>query len=546
MKLQIFFLFFSGLSVVFPFKTNSQNWPKIYGADNSAVIMQFGEDYDQGYFIGSGLVYNGLTRRGWILKTDVNGNTLWEKKIGIGQTLWSLRGIDKTYDGGLIITGDTDTLDSNYDPYIGKLNACGEVEWCRIFHTENDPDGGIKLVSLHDHTYILLLHNWGYSPIKQTVWLMHLDETGGILWEQQYFRNDTLVSPLWENDLCLAPEGKYLITGTCYRPYQGQTQPSWPWPMIVLADSSGEAAWETAWGSGLPFSDQVGGEGFHSVKISNTTFSSISDYHWPVTQSVTSPCFIKTSSEGIPQYYRDLISNTQYGKASTLNKVNDTTLIIGACYDTGYQTPPPVFLSVLKTDTMGNVLRIKVLNNHEYIPKDAIITQDNKYLITAPDFIGSKWIFYLWKLNMDLEYDSIYTQPITYDSLCPYPITSGTLFFQCDITTGMQEPAMNTEKVKMLVYPNPGSGIITLKLPEYIQLETETQHLKVTTVFHEWKKDLTLQVFDGFGREILSETIMPETKEVSRDVSNWTNGIYYFRLTYKDRPVATAKFVKIK
>ncbi|MBN1198242.1 MAG: hypothetical protein JXA23_02740, partial [Bacteroidales bacterium] len=28
------------------------------------------------------------------------------------------------------------------------------------------------------------------------------------------------------------------------------------------------------------------------------------------------------------------------------------------------------------------------------------------------------------KVNSDLEYDSIYTQPFTYDSLCPHPIIS--------------------------------------------------------------------------------------------------------------------------
>ena len=96
----------------------------------------------------------------------------------------------------------------------------------------------------------------------------------------------------------------------------------------------------------------------------------------------------------------------------------------------------------------------------------------------------------------------------------------------------------------MLIYPNPGSEIIKIRMPECIQKQSETEHFKVLTVFHKWTKDLELQVFDIFGKQLSRQTITPGEKEISINVSAWNNGVYYFRLVYGNTAVATEKFVK--
>jgi hypothetical protein len=495
---------------------------------------QLHESYDHGYLVGADYYW-----QGWIIKTDINGDLLWDIKFG-SETIWWMEGFDNTLDGGIIATGATDTLDPNWwDPYIIKMNYCGQVEWCHIFHTENDLDYGVKILSLPNDSYIFLLQNWGYSQTEESIWLMHLDGSGEILWEQRYFQDDTLVSPWYGNALYLTPDDNYLITSTCYSPIEGQTQPYWLWPVLILADSTGEAIFEIPWGYTLPFSEHVGGEGYQSVQINNSIYSCISNYHG--INPNYAPCLIKTSISGVPEYYKDLIEDTEYGKASTLTRLNDSTLFIGAWYDTGYYANPT--LSVLKTDTMGDVLVEKILNHSEYIPKDAILTYDNKYLITAPDYVNNHYIFYLWKLNENLEYDSIYTQPRRYDSLCPDTITSGTLLFQCDVVTGIQEPVINTGKVRMHIYPNPASDILHVEMPECIQKESKTEHFTVITVFHQWHKDLYLQVFDLLGRLVYQQTVKPGEKEVILDVSTWNPGMYYFRLIYGDAMVASEKVI---
>ena len=519
----------------------SQEWIKTFSSSTWDMFSyQVIEDYDNGVLIGGNQSLSSPMKIGWIIKTDINGNVLWDKKIGDGIRQWALDGIDRTPDGGIIVAGVCDTLDTEWnDPFILKLNVCGEVEWCHVFHTDNNPDYGKKIEALPDNTFIFLAKDWDVNPCS-SVWLMHLDEYGEILWEQRYFQNDSMVQPYSVTDLKITPEGNYLITGTCYRPVSGQTEPNWVWPMMILTDSTGEAVWEIPWGYTIPFTEQVMGEGFQSVVTDQAVYSCISHYFYPSIHTV--PCLIKTSLIGDPISFQDLKPNTNFGKASTITKLSDSLFFIG----TGYQYGTAKNMSVLKTDTLGNVIKETVLNHSEFIPIDATLTQDQKLLITAWDFntTSNHNLFHLWKLNKNLGFDSIYTVPQVYDSLCPYPIVSSTLSLPpCGLTVGVEEPLVDEELVRMMVYPNPCSDIVHIRLPQRIRLESQTKNFTVQTTFHQWTKDLDLEVFDLFGRPVSRQTVKPGTKEASIDVTGWINGMYMVRLSSEGNVVATDKII---
>ncbi len=525
----------------FPSGAFSQEWVRTFSISNkSALTRQIFESYDHGFVLGGDLTigYGGLLKIGWIIKMDVNGNVLWERKLGNGVRMWELQGIEGIPDGGMILTGGTDTLDNTwYDPWVTKLNACGEIEWCRVFHSNYDLNYGVKIISLNDNSYIFLLNNWGGTFPESSVWLMHLDQTGAIIWEQEYFANDTLARGEEPQFLTIAPNGNYLVSGTCYYPDSASVSPWWPQPMLVMADSSGQAVWELPWGYARNFC----GEGFQSIitGASGKTVTSISNYLRTPAGGYR-PSLIWTSSNGIPIIYKDLKDSTEYGKASTITSKSDSVFFVG----TSYRLNGVDFLSVFKTDSSGNVISEKLLQHSEYIPRDAELTHDNKYLITANDVLpNGQSTIKLWKLNSNLDYDSIYTRPFTYDSLCPHAIVSDTLFPQCDVITGMQEPAKNTEKVKMKVYPNPAHGTVHVQMPQCIQRETSTAHLTITTVFHQWNKDLQFAVYDNFGRLVMQRSVKPDEKEVVLNVSSWAHGIYLLRLVYLDTVVGREKLV---
>lgn len=521
-------------------KVNSQIWERTYSNPyNGSVVLQIKEGYDKGFFIFGDIIFGNTGKIGWIIKTNLNGEILFEKKLGNASNQWGIQGGSITLDGGIVVTGVCDTLDQEWsDAYILKLDACMNVEWCRIFHEYNDPDYGIRIISLENNGFIFLIFNWGYGGYDHSTWLMHLDDTGEIIWEQEYFVSDTLVDGEFPRWLEILPDNRYLITGYCYAPDSGQELPWWVRPMLIYTDSSGETIWEIPWGYTNPFTEPVSGEGFQSILNFNSIYSCISNYHGP--NPGYAPCIIKTSILGEPVYFKDIKENTEYGKASTLLKWNDSILISGIAYQ---YADSNANLSAVKIDTNGLIKDEKIICHSGYIPMDAIKTFDDKILITAWDWVSNKYVIKLWKLNSDLEYDSIYTQPRTYDSLCPDTIPSGTLFFNCDIITGMQEPVKNTAKVRMKVYPNPACEVVHIIMPECLQRQTATRHFNVTTIFHQWNKELELQVFDGFGRPVTTCMIQPGEKETTIDISTWPGGIYLFRLVYLDTIVATEKVV---
>ena len=518
-----------------------QTWMRTFSSNiYNQFIYQICNDYDRGILIGANQGIGSVMKIGWVIKTDINGNTLWDKRLGNGIKMWALDGIDRTPDGGIIVAGVCDTLDSEWwDPYVVKLSACGEVEWCHVFHTDNDPDYGAKIKALPDNTYIFLVKDWDVEP-SSSVWLMHLDAYGEIIWQQRYFQIDSLGYPFNLTALKVLPDGKFLITGTCYHPVFGQTQPDWVWPMLILADSTGETVWEMPWGYTLPFTEQVGGEGYQSEVTVDAVYSSICNYHGPAPHFA--PCLIKTSLDGNPLYYKDLKPNTTFGKASTITKLSDSVFFVG----TGYAYGSANTMSVLNIDTLGNVRKETVLNHSEYIPRDATLTQDQKLLIGAWDYntTYNRYMFHLWKLNQNLDFDSIYTVPRVYDSLCPNPIVSSTLSMPpCNLTVGMEELMIDEERIRMTAYPNPGRGLIHVKLPERIRLESKTNNFAVQTTFHRWNKEVELQVFDLFGRCVSGQTIRTGTKEITLDATGWRTGMYCLRLTYGGRQVAEEKLI---
>lgn len=100
-----------------------QTWERTISANADVLPYELIQSYDRGFVLNAGIVIGNLVSIGWIIKMDVNGTVLWDKKIGNGTNLFGVHGISNTSDGGLILAGTTDTLNfDNWDPFIVKLN----------------------------------------------------------------------------------------------------------------------------------------------------------------------------------------------------------------------------------------------------------------------------------------------------------------------------------------------------------------------------------------------------------------------------------------
>jgi hypothetical protein len=104
-----------------------------------------------------------------------------------------------------------------------------------------------------------------------------------------------------------------------------------------------------------------------------------------------------------------------------------------------------------------------------------------------------------------------------YDSLCPYPIQSGTIdLTDCPPTVSIGElpsPDEYYESIRWIplkAYPNPVSG-------QELTIEFEnTQH----------HSNMELRLYDAFGKEMHRRRIYTGQQDTRLDVGHWPPGLY--------------------
>ena len=519
----------------------AQNWPRTFGVYHNAISNEMLEAYDKGYVIAGNQLKGDIMWNGYLIKTDINGFELWNMKLGRWvDHMWNILGVEQTKDNGLILMGGTDSLDIKYDPCVTKLNMCGEKEWCHIYSNPDDWDYGIKIREVTwGQGYIALFNYWGDDMANERVWLIRLDEFGEVMWHQVYAQND---SSIWNEDgfdVQVTSDSNFLVTGMCYYPEIPGNDTIYQRPYFILTDSAGQAIWELPWGVGNNFV----GRAIRSVESADKIFFSCgNDTRWELPYG-NSPVIIKTSRNGEAINYYRIYDSTYLGLASTITWFRDSTLAIGATYSMSWNSDTKT--SIFKTDTLGNIIHKRDLLITDQTPQGTVTTFDGKVLLTGGFSLPPQMDkIYLWKFNNDLEFDSIYTRPYTYDSLCPHPIVSDTIDMQCDIITGLREPIQSPELCELKAYPNPATDHIVFELPAILSFTQSTSHFNVTTYYHKRDKKMVLEAYDLNGRKAFSQPVSNDLKEIEISVSKLHNGMYVFRLLYGGQVVGSVKIIK--
>lgn len=125
----------SGSIDIFLIKTNAQGdvlWSKSYGGpsndDANAIIV-----LPDGYCIaGSTNSFGAGAMDGYLIRTDLLGDTLWSKTFGTNDSD-AFNAIHITSDSGFIMTGFANKINNvNDDILICKTNSLGQLEWKQI------------------------------------------------------------------------------------------------------------------------------------------------------------------------------------------------------------------------------------------------------------------------------------------------------------------------------------------------------------------------------------------------------------------------------
>jgi len=524
--------------------SQKDDWIRVFYEPITNLSNDLIETYDKGYIILAtvrpvGYPYHEFWT--WIIKTDINGEKLWEKKIGNGIDLCGLHDIYQTSDGGYILSGGTTLSDYTHgDTFFMKLNACGEKEWCHAFHQEDRFDFGMNTFPVPgEDNYIALVSQWGPpgpGVELQGIWLFKLNNNGDAIWMKNIF--DEVQPEAWNeipHQMFISAEGELIISGmTLYGLPSGYHK-----PFIVSANFDGTENW---W-SIIAQDENWRGEVYDATE---DAFGNIYATGWFAEYEPSEPYYPsihKLDINGNIIFSKLIIDSTEQVNTFCVNMVNDSTLDVAAAMNYPGQQP---YNTIIRIDSGGNYIFEKQILQSNFGFSNAIRTFDDKFLYVGPVMQGGNIKIHLHKFNLDLEYDTIYNQPFEYDYMCDdLPIISDTIGIDdCDIWTNLPGEIEYQQAQNLVVYPNPAREKINVKLPWATAVE---QSLGPYTSRHfnlQYFEKSVLRIYDVYGKQVKEISLKyQQEKELEINISTLPPGIYLINLYENKKKMASGKFI---
>ena len=244
----------------------NRQWDKTFGGSGIDRAESVQQTNDGGYiFVGYTQPFDAgkedVSMYIWLIKTDANGNKLWEKTFD--RSTWGIEiSLQQTSDGGYIITGGKlsygstnlagidDTL-AGLDVWLIKTDSNGDRQWDRTFGGSNSYECGSSVKQTKDGGYIIAGGKSSYGVEDPDIWLIKTDASGNKLWDK-IFRElgfDIGESVEQTND------GGYIITGWTAK--KDEQDNPYTYVSLIKTDPNGNEQWDKTFGSGNDEGDSV-------------------------------------------------------------------------------------------------------------------------------------------------------------------------------------------------------------------------------------------------------------------------------------------------
>jgi len=161
-------------------QTGELQWQKTFGGSQMEEARFVRQTADGGYILtGSTSSYGFGSKDVWLIRTDCNGNIIWDRVYG-GTGSDEGFSVRQTVDGGFVVTGYTDSFGAGgRDLWLIRTDSAGELLWDATFGGSSW-EGGNSVFQTWDGGFIVAGYTRSYGEGGMDLWLIRTAPEQGI------------------------------------------------------------------------------------------------------------------------------------------------------------------------------------------------------------------------------------------------------------------------------------------------------------------------------------------------------------------------------
>ncbi|UCC78927.1 MAG: T9SS type A sorting domain-containing protein [Candidatus Zixiibacteriota bacterium] len=214
-------------------------WTRTFGGTANDMVVSAYETPDGGIVIGgstSSIIPGDY--QFWLIKTDLNGDTLWARDYGDEDMSESASWMCPTDDGGFILAGAKEVSILDTDAYILKTDSAGIYEWATLIGADDIDETCSWIEQTSDGGYVVCGYFWAPNT-GFDFYIARLNMYGIVQWTQVYdwFNGDYARCVEETND------GGFIVTG-----YTSSTPDYFQKIFILKTAANGDSIWARRYG----------------------------------------------------------------------------------------------------------------------------------------------------------------------------------------------------------------------------------------------------------------------------------------------------------